>query len=489
MERPTPFPRLAAVPLALVSGPCCAHSFGNTFSLPVPFWLYAWGAAAALVTSFLVFAYFMNAERTHFENARADVAPREARAWRVPALPLQLLGIAALLLCIATGLYGTRNPYANFSMTFFWIVFVLGFAYLTAVIGDVYAVVNPWRTLAAAIGHIVPRYTAGLIRYPPGLGYWPAVGLYGAFVWIELFGGTEPFSLAVLLIVYSLVNLVGVGLIGARAWFDYCEFFGVFFRLIALLAPVAIARSAADGRWQTRWRPPFAAIVHQRTENLSLLVFLLFMLSSTAFDGLRETVVWHRLFWLDLYSAVLQDHVGRNPLAAFPRMRELFVHWQTFWLLASPLIYLAIYLLFVCLQRWMARTRITVRELALHFAPTLLPIALAYNVTHYYTLIQTQGVKIASLASDPFGRGWNLFGTAQWLQRTIIPDPTTVWHAQVALIVLGHVVSVYLAHRVALQLFASRREALLSQLPMLMLMLLFTTGGLWVLSQPVGGAG
>lgn len=489
MERPTPFPRLAAAALVLVSGPCGAHSFGNTFSLPVPFWLYAWGAAAALVTSFLIFAYFMNLERVRPPDARTHGAAREVRAWRLPALPLQLTGIAALGLCIITGLYGTPNPYANFSMTFFWIVFVLGFAYLTAVIGDVYAAVNPWRTLAAAIGRIVPRYPAGLIRYPSRLGYWPAVALYGTFVWIELFAGTEPFSLALLLIVYSLVNLAGVGLIGARAWFGYCEFFGVFFRLIASLSPVEITRTNLDGRWRMQWRTPFARILQQPAENMSLLVFLLFMLSSTAFDGLRETVLWHRLFWLDLYSAVLQDQVGRNPLAAFPRMRQLFLYWQTFWLLASPLIYLAIYLLFVYLQRCVVQTRIPVRELALRFAPTLLPIALAYNVTHYYTLIQTQGVKIVSLVSDPFGRGWNLFGTAQWLQRTIIPDPTTVWHAQVVLIVLGHVISVYLAHRVALCLFASRREALLSQLPMLALMLLFTTGGLWILSQPVVGAG
>lgn len=98
------------------------------------------------------------------------------------------------------------------------------------------------------------------------------------------------------------------------------------------------------------------------------------------------------------------------------------------------------------------------RELALRFASTLLPISLAYNVTHYYTLIQTQGVKIVSLASDPFRHGWNLFGTARWLQRTIIPDPITVWHAQVVPIVVCHVASVYLAHRVALRLFASRRR-------------------------------
>ena len=94
-------------------------------------------------------------------------------------------------------------------------------------------------------------------------------------------------------------------------------------------------------------------------------------------------------------------------------------------------------------------------------------------------------MKIVSLASDPLGRNWNLFGTAHWLQRTIIPDAATVWHVHVGLIVFGHIVSVYLAHRVALRIFPTHRQAVLSQLPMLALMVCFTTAGLWILSQPL----
>jgi len=141
--------------------------------------------------------------------------------------------------------------------------------------------------------------------------------------------------------------------------------------------------------------------------------------------------------------------------------------------------------LFIEVTRRITHSPLSLRQLSLRFALTLLPIALVYNITHYYTLIQTQGVKIISLASDPLGRGWNLFGTAGWLQRTIIPDAVTVWHVQVILIVAGHIVSVYLAHRVALQIFPTRRTALISQLPMLLLMVLFTTAGLWILSQPL----
>jgi hypothetical protein len=114
-----------------------------------------------------------------------------------------------------------------------------------------------------------------------------------------------------------------------------------------------------------------------------------------------------------------------------------------------------------------------------------LPIALVYHVTHYYTLILTQGVKIVSLLSDPFGWGWNLFGTAGLLRAPILPDLGSIWHTQVGLILFGHIVSVWIAHLEALRLFPTRRAAMWSQLPMLLLMVIFTTFGLWILSQPL----
>ncbi len=472
---------------ALAPTPALAHSFGQVYNLPVPVWMYLYGAAAALALSFLVVAFVVSARPRGDAGRVVNISNSGVGRLTRQTLPgLQALSFAVLVLCIATGLWGTRNPYGNFNMTFFWVVFVLGFAYLTALLGNVYAAINPWRVLARSIGRLFHGYGQGWLRYPPGLSQWPALLLYMAFIWIELFGGTTPYSLAWLLLGYTALNLMGVGLVGVRAWFTHCEFFSVFFRLIAAMAPLRYTRSENSG-FQVGLRLPFAGLLTERVASLSLLLFILFMLSSTAFDGLRETEVWRRLYWVDLYHAGLQDWFGRNPFAAFPRMNYWYNYWQGLWLLLSPFLYLAVYWLFVWLSKLAAGGRLSVRELALRYAPTLLPIALVYNITHYYTLIQTQGVKIISLASDPFSWGWDLFGTADWLQRTIIPDAVFVWHVQVGLIVLGHVISVYLAHLVALQIFESHRRALLSQLPMLVLMVIFTTVGLWILAQPISG--
>ena len=480
---------LAALTGLLLPTPALAHSFGKLYNLPVPFWMYLYGAAAALAVSFLVVAYFVN-EQTAVLNPRTreigdTVWVRGLRRLRLlPAL--KLISVCGLLLCMATGFFGTRNSYANFNMTFFWVVFILGFAYLTALAGDLYAVINPWKVVVEGLERFAASGWQGRLEYPRRLGYYPALVFYMVFIWIELFAGTQPFSLAAMLLGYSATNLLGVWLIGKIAWFRYCEFLSVFFRLIAKVAPLEYMPGAASGeRGRLRLRAPFIGLLQERAEGFSLLLFVLFMLSSTAFDGLRETVPWIKLFWMDFYQ-LLKPYVGANTIQSDLTPWTIYLGYQTLALVLSPFLYLAMYLAFIGLAKVVTRSTIPLRELALRFAFPLLPIALVYNITHYYTLIITQGTQMVRLISDPFGFGWNLFGTARWLAAPIIPDAGVVWHAQVLLILFGHIVSVFLAHLEALRVFPTRRQATLSQLPMLLLMVGFTTIGLWILSQPLG---
>jgi hypothetical protein len=151
----------------------------------------------------------------------------------------------------------------------------------------------------------------------------------------------------------------------------------------------------------------------------------------------------------------------------------------------SPFVYLAIYLGFVAMIRFFVRTPVDTSSLALRFAFTLIPIAFVYNLTHYFTLAILQGPAILPLLSDPLGLGWDLFGTSGWYDAPILLEAGTIWHTQVGLILVGHILSVYLSHLEALKIFSSRREAALSQLPMLILMVILTTIGLWILSLPI----
>ncbi len=472
----------ASAALTLWHGDAAAHSFGRIYNLPVPFWLYVYGASAALLLSFLILGYFMTAPRAQAPARSVDLRHRRwvetLRRLRLTRI-LGWLALGLLLLCIATGLWGSRDPYRNFNMTFFWVVFVLGFAYLTAVIGDLYAAINPWRALVRLIGMRWHGFARGRLPYPERLGYWPALVLYMAFIWIELFAFVRPFQLAVLLGLYSLITLAGVWLYGSGAWLRHGEFFGVFLRLISKMAPI----DYVPGH-RLRLRAPFTGALQGHATDWSLLLFVLFMLSSTAFDGLRATVPWFQLFWGDA-TGLIEGWIGQKPIYAYPWLRSYYLAYESAWLLASPFLYLSVYLLFVAVSRWLGGGKAGLREVALRFGYSLIPIALVYHVTHYFTLLLNQGPKIVSLMSDPFGYGWNLFGTAGLLRAPILPDLGTVWHTQVGLILFGHIVSVYLAHVEALRLFPTPRRALLSQVPMLLLMVAFTAAGLWILAQPI----
>jgi len=203
-----------------------------------------------------------------------------------------------------------------------------------------------------------------------------------------------------------------------------------------------------------------------------------------AFDGIHETVPWVAIFWRGIYP-VLAGIVGTHVAQPYLFLVNFYYYWQWLMLFLSPFIYLAIYLGFLALAKLITRTDKTLRELALTFAYSLVPIALVYNVTHYFTLLLAQGPSIASLISDPFGFGWNLFGTRSVDGQAILLDAGVIWHTQVWLILFGHIVSVYLSHVEALKVFKTTRQATLSQIPLLLLMVALTTIGLWILSLPI----
>jgi hypothetical protein len=155
-------------------------------------------------------------------------------------------------------------------------------------------------------------------------------------------------------------------------------------------------------------------------------------------------------------------------------------------LLLSSLIYYVVYIL--CLNAsklLMLSTSIRTTELAQRFAFSLIPIAFVYHLTHYYTLLIAQGPQTLTLISDPLGIGWNLFGTADWTLGAFMIDVETIWHTQVAFIVLGHIVGVYVAHIQAVRILGTSVHAATSQAPMLVLMMAFTTFGLFILSLPL----
>lgn len=467
--------------LTLLSGTAYAHAFGVMYTLPIPLWMYVYGAAATLIVSFAVIGYLIGMKSTQVElNARTLGSTRK---WTVLPGTARIISVGLFLFTILTGLIGNQNPLANFSMTFFWIVFALGFTYLTALCGNLYLLLSPWRAICDWTSRIWPHAFSPRLTYPKSLAYWPAFVLYLGFIWIELFGNFSPRALAFALATYSVLTFLAARLFGRETWFRYGEFFGVFFCVISKMAPLAYETTAGARRLKLQW--PFIGLLREPPEHMSLLVFVLFMLSSTAFDGIHETTPWVSFFWRDIWPCLmpLAEAATAQPYAASV---TAFYAWQAAALALTPFFYLAIYVAFVALTRRAAGSALSLRQLALRFAYTLVPIALVYNVAHYYTLLFTEGPSLVRLVSDPFGVGWDILGTRN-ADLAFIPSAGAIWHTQVGLILLGHIISVYLAHLEALRLFSAQRRAIASQIPMLILMVVFTTVGLGILSLPIEG--
>jgi hypothetical protein len=438
------FIRGSLVALALLPADAVAHAFGERYDLPLPLplWLVAAGLAVAL--SFLVFALAL--------RRGAAATPRLAllRLHPLALKALRAVSVCVFVVLIAAGLFGTQDPLRNLMPAFVWIAWWIGFTYLTALVGDLWSVLNPWKAL-------YPAGLRGLRReLPAAVGVWPAAALLLAFAWIEIVweGNAVPANIAWLALGYSALTGAGMFVFGREAWLKRGEVFTVYFGFLARLAPLEVGANNV-----LSLRPPAAGLLDSRSTSTSQAFFVIVMLATVTFDGLRETPLW-----------AVSDSAWTAATTAG--------------LLLAPCV-LALVIFGVCALMGDASPG----ELLRLFVPTLLPIALAYHVAHYLSYLLVAGQVVIPLASDPLGRGWDLLGTARYQIAVGIVGARFAWYTSVVVIVLGHVLAMYVAHRLALERFVERRLARRSQYPLAALMVAYTMLSLWILAQPIVEAG
>jgi hypothetical protein len=216
-------------------------------------------------------------------------------------------------------------------------------------------------------------------------------------------------------------------------------------------------------------------LLDARPAPVSTAAFALVMLATVTFDGLRETPLW---------AGVLT----RLSRPGEPLSDAVWYASGTAGLLLLPCLFGAVVLgagaAMARLTRGAARPG-SAGELARLFVLTLLPIAFAYHLAHYLSYLLVAGQLVIPLASDPFGYGWDLFGTAHYKVDAGLVGARFAWYTSVVVIVLGHVLAMYLAHRIALDRFGDPRTARRSQYPLAALMVAYTMVSLWILAQPV----
>jgi hypothetical protein len=410
------------------------------------------------------------------------VAPPLARV-------LRTIGCALFVLTLATGFFGNPDAYVNLIVTMVWVLWWVGMAFACALVGDLWEVVNPLPTLYRAVVRVIGCRESLGWTYPARLAAWPAVVLFFAFAWAELIWQDKdvPRAIAIALLGYAALSWLGMLLFGVEVWRRQADAFAMVFRVLGRFAPFELRASTPTGPAHLRLRPYAAGLLTKEPVSNSMAAFVLLMLATVTFDGFHETP--------------LMDRIGTAAQTWRPMAETLFALStatdldETQWLntLVLLLFPLAFVLIFRGVGAWMLRlaggaARAGRAEADLNaMVWSLVPIAVAYHLAHYASLLLTTGQFIIPLASDPFGWGWNLFGTRGRAVDLGIVSPAVYWYTAVTLIVVGHVLAVIVAHIEATRRFESHRAALVSQLPMLVLMVAYTSLSLWIMAQPIVG--
>ena len=463
---------LAAVITALSPTRADAHGLVGRADLPIPDWLFTFGAVAVLLVSFVLLAVAWR--RPKLQDAAWRPSPAGvSRLLTAPALEVAggAIGVALLGLVVYAGLFGVDSTSANIAPTLVYVVFWLGLVPVSLLLGDVFRVLNPWRAIGRATGRLFARSSAqpvAAMDYPERLGYWPAALGLLAFGWLELVApsGDRPVTVAVATLVYSTLTFAAMALFGTERWCDRGEAFSVYFGLFARLSP-----------WERRGRAlglrrPLAGMAEWSGGSGSIAL-LAVMIGVVSFDGLSagqpfNDAIGALLTWL-------RDDVG---IAPSPALQLVFGAGLVLMTLAAAAFYRLGFAGTPAGAGASSRAR-----LAQDFVHSLVPIALAYVGAHYLSLLLFQGQALGYLASDPLGTGLDLLGTADAAIDYQLVGAEALWYLQVACVVAGHVVALVLAHDRALAVFGDARAAMRSQYPLLVVMIGYTTFALWLLAQ------
>ncbi|HEX6474467.1 MAG TPA: hypothetical protein VF114_05210 [Candidatus Limnocylindria bacterium] len=479
--------------LLLAPGPARAHAIGEVFTLPVPLALYLAGAALAVAASFAVAVVVVKPAR---ETPRYPTWPVSAKLARVVSIGLAVLGVVWWLGTILLGY--TSDSISPLPAVLFWIGIWTGLPITAVLLGNPWPSLSPFRTIFGGLERLarlvgLDRLDAG-VTYPRGLGRWVAVAFLFVALWAELVlpESETPITVANLMLGYTILTLVGMMVFGRVAWLRQAELFEVLLGWFGRIGPIGrrvVVPSTCDdcgedcdparcvdcpecsvaadsGERNAELRPWFMGLTEVQGGQWSDAGFILLALAGVTYDGLQETTFWGSLMQ-PIFVAVWEVFGALNTVLII----------QTLGLAAVWAVFLAAFTLATALTRAQhdpMRQPPALGQMIGVYAATLLPIAAGYLIAHYLTLLIQGVVWLPELLANPL---LTVAPPLDWIPVSV------VWYLSVGAIVLGHIVAVVLAHRIALRDSPSR--PLLAGLPLVVLMIAYTVMSLWIIAAPI----
>ncbi|UPV99563.1 hypothetical protein M0R88_13680 [Halorussus gelatinilyticus] len=430
------------------SGTAAGHGGGlraAAGSLSVPTWLFLLTGGGVVGASFLL---------ASFVTDRAFI--RAVHGWRrVADAPVatattltRVVSVAALVGIIAVGFLGPETMFRNAAILAVWVGWWAGYVATVYLVGNSWPALNPWR----AVAEWVPTLD---YEYPERLGAWPSVAGLLALVWLEVVSplADDPRLLAWVVVGYSVATLAGAFVFGPDSWFGSVDPVARLFRYYGRVAPLQRAESGG-----LELRPPGAALTDPLPDDgRDGVAFVVAILWVTTYDGFVGTPVW---------VAIAESLVGLGvpPVVLYPAA-----------LLAGYALFVGAWWLASRLARGTADTYLTPEAIARRFAASLLPIAAGYHLAHFLGLFVTLSPALVAALSNPLSPPIN---------PSVVALPGWFGMLAVAFVLLGHLLAVWGAHASAYEVFPGRLQAVRSQYPFVVVMVLYTMTSLWIVSAP-----
>ncbi|MFB6219803.1 MAG: hypothetical protein ABEH90_00050 [Halolamina sp.] len=439
--------------LVLLSGPVRAHggSLGGSAmrSASIPTWLTIVTGGAIVAGSFLFTSLLTDDEAVRSVNARSLLLPlpdRERLGSGLESLG-RAVGVLLLLLVVYRGFVGAATPRQNAAILVVWVGWWAGYSMTTYLIGNTWPVLNPWRTIASWI----PSLGRGV---PNRFGKWPAVVGLLVLVYIEVFAplASDSQLLAITVLAYTTVTMIGAGVVGVDEWFERVDPLSAVYRTYGRMAPFHRTEAGIE------FRIPGARLTEMQdaesTDGVALIIALLW---ATSYDGIVSTAAWNSV-------ARFFGTLGIPPFLIY------FLA-----LVTGFLVFLGAYRWAAANARSRTETPITERFIEGWFAPALVPIAAGYHVAHFLAYFLGLAPALAVALANPLVPASTGY---------VLTVPGWFVNVQLSLIILGHVLGVWVAHSLGLEIFPGKIRAIESQYSFIAVMVFYTMTSLWIITAP-----
>ena len=378
------------------------HGVVNVGDLPIPFDIVLNSSALVVL---ITFVYLKVSWKESIITPRPEVFNDKQNFIG------KLFGIIILFLLIAPGIFGNESSKTSVAPLILWVFLWIGVPVLGLFFGDIYSKFNPLNLFS-------------LKSDKPESVYFACI-LFIGLTWFELVWRKpgNPLNIAIVLItLFVCVNLLRYFLKKSLIEVDPLLLLHYLYSKLKLFNSRPYFRSLLDN-------------IGNLAKLKGIEYFVLLMIGTVTYDGLRETTFWYNQFG------------SRTDDMGFSTMMFLIMNLGTI-----------LFYRFACFFAIkVGGSDLKLNHVSNLFGHTMLPIAFAYHVTHYLTLLLFESQTFFYRFNDPIGIGMNILNVEEPTINYFI-EPLVIWGIQVAVTLLGHMLSVVLAHDLSVKLFGHQQS-------------------------------